>query len=157
MATSTAAAAAQGIDQLAIIKDEQISAPIEIVFETILEQLGPGMQTMDGKSLHMKLEAWPGGRWFRDLGNNNGHLWGHVQAIRSPDLLEIYGPLMMSGATVSGVQYRLFAEGGKTRVHLEHRAMGVFPPAAVDGMGKGWGASLGQIRDAAERKAKGAK
>jgi len=71
--------------------------------------------------------------------------------------LEIYGPLMMSGATVSGVQYRLFAEGGKTRVHLEHRAMGVFPPAAVDGMGKGWGASLGQIRDAAERKAKGAK
>ncbi len=156
MATSTAAAP-QAIDQLAIVKDEEVSAPIQIVFETILEQLGPAMQTMDGKSLSMKLEAWPGGRWFRDLGNNNGHLWGHVQAIRSPDLLELYGPLMMSGATVSSVQYRLFAEGGKTRIHMEHKAMGVFPLGAVDGMGKGWAALLVSVREVAERKAQGSK
>ena len=38
-----------------------------------------------------KLEAWPGGRWFRDLGNNAGHLWGHVRVIKPPALLEISG------------------------------------------------------------------
>ena len=44
----------------------------------------------------MKLEPWPGGRWFRDLGNDNGHFWGLVQAIKRPTLLEITGPLFMS-------------------------------------------------------------
>ena len=41
----------------------------------------------------MKIEPWPGGRWYRDLGNNAGHLWGHVQVIKPPTLLEICGPL----------------------------------------------------------------
>jgi len=27
--------------------------------------------------------ALAGGRWFRDIGNNAGHLWGHVQVIRA--------------------------------------------------------------------------
>ncbi len=39
----------------------------------------------------MKLEAWPGGRWFRDLGDGNGHLWGHVQAIKRADAARDYG------------------------------------------------------------------
>ena len=36
----------------------------------------------------MKIEAWPGGRWYRDLGDDNGHFWGNVQAIKQPTLLE---------------------------------------------------------------------
>ncbi len=44
----------------------------------------------------MKIEPWPGGRWYRDLGDNNGHFWGHVQAIKRPTLLEITGPLLAS-------------------------------------------------------------
>src|SRR5438045_9679010 len=28
------------------------------------------------------LEPWPGGRWFRDLGEGNGHFWGALQAIK---------------------------------------------------------------------------
>jgi uncharacterized protein YndB with AHSA1/START domain len=141
--------------QFEIVKDEEINAPIAIVFEAILEQMGPGMDTPDGKSLAMKLEAWPGGRWFRDLGNNNGHLWGHVQAIKAPELLEIYGPLFMSGAVVSGLQYRLTEEGGKTRVHLIHRAMGNLPPGAADGTrtNDGWTLLLTRVRETAERKA----
>jgi len=55
--------------------------------------MGPGFETPDGTSLQMKLEAWPGGRWYRDLGNNMGHFWGHVQAIKAPNLIEICGPL----------------------------------------------------------------
>ena len=68
-----------------IIKEEEIAAPIEIVFETILEQMGPLNSTPE-KPMPMVLEAWPGGRWYRDLGNNTGHFWGTVQAIKSPSL-----------------------------------------------------------------------
>ena len=44
----------------------------------------------------MVIEPWPGGRWYRDLGNNAGHLWGHVQVIKPPTLLELCGPMFMS-------------------------------------------------------------
>ena len=77
----------QMVHTLEIVKEEEIAAPIGIVFETILEQLGPYFEAPDGRSLQLKLEAWPGGRWFRDLGNDAGHLWGHVQAIKAPALL----------------------------------------------------------------------
>ena len=58
--------------------------------------MGPDNETPDGKPMPMKIEPWPGGRWYRDLGDDNGHLWGHVQAIKRPTLLEITGPLFMS-------------------------------------------------------------
>src|SRR5690242_11946340 len=93
----------QTIQTLEVIKDEQIAAPIDLVFETILEQMGPLNETPDGTPLPMKLEPWPGGRWFRDLGNNTGHFWGHVQSIKPPTLLEIHGPLFMSAPAVSHV------------------------------------------------------
>ena len=50
-------------------------------------------ETPDGKPLPMLLEPHPGGRWFRDLGGDNGHLWGFVQSIKRPVLLEIWGIL----------------------------------------------------------------
>ena len=68
----------------------------------------------------MALEAWPGGRWFRDFGDDNGHLWGHVQAIKSPTLLEITGPLMMSFAVASNIQYRLAEVEGGTLITFRH-------------------------------------
>ena len=74
----------------------------------------------------MKIEPWPGGRWFRDLGETGGHkyghLWGHVQVIKAPTLLELVGPMMMSYAAVNHVQYRLKAEGDGTRLSFAHGA-----------------------------------
>ena len=105
------------------MKEEQIAAPVDIVFETILEQMGPLNATPE-KQMPMKLEAWPGGRWFRDLGNNAGHFWGVVQAIKPPSLLEISGPLFMSTPAVSNIQYRLTEENGVTHLRFVHRAMG---------------------------------
>ena len=67
-----------------------------MTFETLLEQLGPRNEVSNGTAMPMKLEAWPGGRWFRDLGDGNGHFWGHVQAIKRPTLLEFTGPMFMS-------------------------------------------------------------
>ena len=134
----------------------EIAAPIDIVFEAILEQMGPRNETPDGKPLPMKIEPWPGGRWFRDLGNNAGHLWGHVQSIKQPTLLEIYGPLFMSAPVMSHVLYRLMAEGAGTRVKFSHRAIGQIDPHLQDGarVGEGWSSIIGRIRKAAEQKAK---
>jgi uncharacterized protein YndB with AHSA1/START domain len=105
----------------------------------------------DGKSLSMKLEAWPGGRWFRDLGNNTGHLWGHVQVIKPPTLLEICGPMPMSYPAQNHVQYRLTAEGSGTRIQFTHRAVGLIPKEHRDGMPEGWGLWLKAVRERAEK------
>lgn len=146
----------QVIQTLEVLKDEEIAAPIDIVFETILEQIGPYNETPDGTPLPMKIEPWPGGRWFRDLGNNTGHLWGHVQAIKPPTLIEIYGPLFMSTPAISNVQYRLTFENGATRIKFSHRAMGQIPPVLLDGVnvGKGWSNIISRIRRVAEGRAK---
>lgn len=80
----TALETQETLQTLEIVKEELIAAPIGVVFETILEQMGPLNEAPDGTPICMTLEAWPGGRWFRDLGNNTGHLWGHVQAIKPP-------------------------------------------------------------------------
>jgi uncharacterized protein YndB with AHSA1/START domain len=144
----------QGIHTLEIVKDEEIAASIDIVFETLLEQIGPYNETPDGSPLVMHLEAWPGGRWFRDLGNNSGHFWGTVQAIKAPTLLEICGPLFMSFPVISNVQYRLTEVEGLTRVQFAHRAIGQIPAELRDGINvnRGWGSILMRVRDAAERK-----
>ena len=73
----------------------------------------------------MKIEPWPGGRWYRDLGDNNGHFWGHVQAIKRPTLLEITGPLFASYPFVSNVQYRLSEKDGGTLISLPSHGAGV--------------------------------
>jgi uncharacterized protein YndB with AHSA1/START domain len=145
----------QEIRTFEIVKEEAIAASIEIVFETLLEQLGPYNQTPDGASLAMKIEPWPGGRWYRDLGNNTGHFWGHVQAIKPPKLLEICGPLFLSYPAMSNVQYRLTEENGLTRLKFVHRAMGLIPAEVVDGprsVNTGWTHMLERIRKAAENR-----
>jgi uncharacterized protein YndB with AHSA1/START domain len=134
-----------------IIKEEEIAAPIEIVFETILEQMGPLNSTPE-KPMPMVLEAWPGGRWFRDLGNNTGHFWGTVQAIKSPSLLEISGPLFMSNPAVSNLQYRLTEENGVTRMRFVHRAMG-WVGEHDRGVDSGWSQLIERIHTAAAEKA----
>ncbi|HTD97497.1 MAG TPA: SRPBCC domain-containing protein [Edaphobacter sp.] len=142
----------QTIQTLEILKDEEIAAPIDVVFETILEQMGPYNEAPGVGPMPMKLEAWPGGRWFRDLGNNTGHFWGNVQAIKPPTLLEICGPLFLSTPALSNVQYRLTEERGVTRLRFTHRAMGQLPPELRDGADQGWGELIRRIRVGAERR-----
>jgi uncharacterized protein YndB with AHSA1/START domain len=134
-----------------IIKEEKIEAPIDIVFETILEQIGPFNSTPE-KAMPMVLEAWPGGRWYRDLGNKTGHFWGLVQAIKPPSLLEISGPLFMSNPAVSNLQYRLSEENGVTRMRFLHRAMG-WVGEYERGVDEGWSELIGRIRSAAAKRA----
>jgi hypothetical protein len=121
-----------------ITQEIQVRASLETTFEALLEELGPAAADHEGKSMSMKIEAWPGGRWYRDLGNNSGHCWGHVQSIKKPTLLEFYGPLFMSYAVMSNVQYRLSFEKGVTTIKFQHKALGVISPEHREGMTKGW-------------------
>ncbi|GAA3765633.1 SRPBCC family protein [Terriglobus aquaticus] len=135
-----------------IIKEEEIAAPVEIVFETILEQMGP-LNRLPKKPMPMVLEAWPGGRWFRDLGNNAGHFWAVVQAIKPPSLLELSGPLIMSTPAMSNLQYRLTEENGVTHLRFVHRAMG-WLGESDHGVNEGWAYLMECIHTAAVERAR---
>jgi hypothetical protein len=148
MAGTTTALPAEYL--LHIQKEINIDAPPDVVFESILDQLGPGSEMPGGQPFPMVLEARPGGRWYRDLGNNSGHFWGHVQVIKPPTLLEISGPLFMSYAAISHVQYRLAAQGRGTLLKFTHRAMGEITSEHRDGVSQGWGYGLERIRKLAE-------
>ncbi|MCC6245804.1 MAG: SRPBCC domain-containing protein [Gemmatimonadaceae bacterium] len=116
----------------------RISAPIADAFAALLEELGPENRGMGEQPMPMVLEARPGGRWYRDLGDGNGHYWGVVQAIRVPTLLEINGPLMMSFAVASNVQYRLKQDGDDTIITIRHTALGMFPDGYKIPLTQGW-------------------
>ncbi len=138
------------VQTLNINEEIRVKAPLEVTFAALLEELGPLHQVADDRPLPMKLEAHPGGRWYRDLGQDNGHFWGSVQAIKRPTLLEITGPLMMSYAVVSNLQYRLTPVDGGTIITFKHTAMGLIPEDFRSGAQEGWSYSHERVRKAAE-------
>jgi uncharacterized protein YndB with AHSA1/START domain len=148
MSTSSVMA---GVESLTVNVGQEIRvrASLENTFAALLEQMGPENETPQGK-MPMKLEAWPGGRWFRDLGDGNGHFWGLVQAIKRPTLLEITGPLFMSYPVVSNLQYRLSEENGETVIKFHHKAFGVIPEDHRRGMNEGWKHMHARIKARAE-------
>ncbi|MCU1313924.1 MAG: Activator of Hsp90 ATPase 1-like protein [Acidobacteriaceae bacterium] len=135
---------------LTINQEVHVEAPLDVTFAALLEQLGPGNETPDGKSLNMKIEPWPGGRWYRDLGDDNGHFWAHVQAIKRPTLLEFAGPLFASYPLVSNVQYRLSEVDGGTLIAFRHTALGFVSDDQRPMMDKGWASMHERIRKHAE-------
>lgn len=145
---SAIAPAGRSLDGLTINLTEEIHvrASLDVTFAALLEELGPSNTGHNDAPMPMVLEAWPGGRWFRDLGEGNGHLWGHVQAIKRPTLLEICGPLMMSFAVSSNVQYRLNEADGGTLITLRHTALGLFPDGYREALGQGWTQLAARLR-----------
>lgn len=141
------------VQTLSIQQEIAIAAPIETAWEAVLDQMGPQSQMPDGKPFPFVLEKWPGGRLYRDLGNSTGHLWGHVQVIKPPKLLEIWGPMMMSFPAVNHLQYRLTADGAGTRLQLTHRAMGIIDEQHREGMTKGYEFWVKRMKELAEARA----
>ncbi len=141
-----------GIESLTLLVTQEIhvQANLEDTFAALLEQIGPANDTPEGYAMPMKIEPWPGGRWYRDLGDNNGHLWGHVQAIKRPTLLEITGPLFMSYAVVNNLQYRLSEADGGTLIRFHHKAFGVIQDEHRQNLGKGWANILARVRQRLE-------
>ena len=145
-------AATTPLEDLALLVTEKIriDASLEDSFAALLEQMGPYNEGPDGTAMPMTLEARPGGRWFRDLGGDNGHHWGHVQAIKRPTLLEITGPLFMSYPVASNLQYRLAAAAGGTLLMFRHAAFGLIPDDHRRGLTTGWTHLLTRVKGRAE-------
>ena len=146
-------AVAPAIENLSlnITEETHVRSSLTATFAALLQEMGPSNEGENGAPMPMNLEPWPGGRWFRDLGANNGHLWGHVQAIKQPTLLEITGPLMMSFAVASNLQYRLKEIDGGTLITLRHTALGLFPDGYREALSQGWPQLFDRVRRRVEK------
>jgi hypothetical protein len=135
---------------LSVSQEIHVRSSLTATFAALLEQMGPSNETPDSQAMPMKIEPWPGGRWYRDLGDGNGHFWGVVQAIKRPTLLEICGPLFMSYPAISNVQYRLTPVDGGTLITLRHTALGFIQDDHRAGVSTGWTKILEGTRRRAE-------
>jgi hypothetical protein len=133
-----------------ITEEITVHASLDRTFESLIAQMGRLNETADGTPLPMVLEPRPGGRWYRELGGDNGHLWGFVQSIKRPTLLEIWGPLFMSTAATSNVMYRLSEIPEGTLIKFTHTLIGPFPEDHRPRVGTGWAALHARVRKAAE-------
>jgi len=137
-------------DTFTVTEEILVRATLDKTFASLIAQMGRLNETPDGKPLPMVLEPHPGGRWFRDLGGDNGHLWGFVQSIKRPVLLEIWGPLFMSTAATSNLLYRLTETEGGSLITFTHTLVGPFPEGHRPQLGTGWAALHARVRKAAE-------
>jgi hypothetical protein len=133
-----------------ITEEIGVRASLERTFASLLAQMGRLNETPDGAPLPMVLEPFPGGRWYRDLGGENGHLWGFVQSIKRPTLLEIWGPLFMSTAATSNLLYRLTETPDGTLIAFTHTLVGRVPEEYRSKFAPGWAALHARVRAAAE-------
>jgi hypothetical protein len=144
--TTTATAS----ETFTITEEITVRASLERTFESLIAQMGRLNETPDGAPLPMVLEPRPGGRWYRELGGDNGHLWGFVQSIKRPTLLEIWGPLFMSTAATSNLMYRLSETPEGTLIKFTHTLVGPFPEDHRSRLASGWTALHARVRTAAE-------
>jgi len=124
----------------------EVKADIGDVFKGVLYRLGEGNQRPDGASMDMTLEQWAGGRWFRDRGEGIQHLWGHVQVIKPPVLIELSGPLFMSYPALNHIEVKIDQISGGAKVTLRHRAIGMIDPEHRAGLTEGWKHMLAAVK-----------
>jgi len=132
---------------LDIEESVEINGAADDVFKSILYRFGEGNMRPDGEPLHLQIEPWAGGRWFRDRGEGVQHLWGHVQAIKPGSLLEMSGPMFMSYPAINHVEVKLEQIPDGTKVMLRHRAIGMIDPAHREGINTGWKGMLDLVKD----------
>ena len=128
----------------------EISAAVGDSYKALVRRLTVENTSADNKSMPMVLEEWPGGRWFRDLGNAQGHLCGFVQVIKPPTLIEIQGPMFMSYPVAGHIQFRLTQIPGGTELYLRHQAIGLIEDQHRQGVVPGWNHLLQSVKQAAE-------
>lgn len=141
---------APSVDTFTITEEILVHASREDTFDSIITGLGEANETPDGKTMAMKIEAYPGGRWYRDLGDGDGHLWGFVQSIKRASLLEFCGPLFMSTGATSNLMYRLTEKDDGTMISFRHTVVGPFPEEHREGTNIGWASIHARIKRAAE-------
>jgi len=136
---------------LDVSQEIEIKAAVGDAYAALLARLTTENSTPDNKPLPMVLEVWPGGRWFRDLGAGQGHLWGFVQVIKPPNLIEMQGPMFMSYAVAGHLQCRLTQIPGGTELSLRHQVIGMVQDDHREGVTHGWGFLLESVKKLAEQ------
>lgn len=129
----------------------EIDGAIEEVFKSALRNLGENNKREEGESMQMKLEEFAGGRWYRDRGAGIQLLWGHVQVIKPPVLIEISGPMFMSYPAINHLELKLAENDGKTILTLRHRAIGMIAPEHREGIKEGWQEFLDSMKNDFEK------
>lgn len=127
-----------------------IKATPEKAFAAVLHRLGKGNTRPDGQSLDLVIEPKAGGRWYRDRGNGVAHLWGFVQVMKAPALLELSGPMFMSYPAINHVEVKVDPAAAGSKVTLRHRAIGMIDPEHRKGVGEGWKHMLNNVKKDAE-------
>ncbi|MEM8945206.1 MAG: SRPBCC domain-containing protein [Planctomycetota bacterium] len=135
---------------LDVAQSIEIDAAIGDAYKALIRRLTVDSSTPDNRPMPMVLEEWPGGRWFRDLGKGQGHLWGFVQVIKPPTLIEIQGPMFMSYPVAGHVQFRLEQITGGTDLSLRHQALGLVAEEHRQGVVPGWEHLLKSVKQLAE-------
>jgi uncharacterized protein YndB with AHSA1/START domain len=130
---------------LDIEQQVEVKAPPEKAFAAALHRLGKGNTRPTGESLDLQIEPKPGGRWFRDRGQGVGHLWGFVQVIKPPSLIELSGPMFMSYPATNHVELKIEPTAGGSRITLRHRAIGLIDPEHRKGVVGGWAHMLSNV------------
>jgi uncharacterized protein YndB with AHSA1/START domain len=134
------------IDQTIEIK----AAPGD-VFEGLIARLCE-LEGHEGQPpVKLKLERWPGGRWFRDLDGGNGHLWAFVQSIKPPTLIELFGPMFLSYPVAGHLMVRFTQIPGGTKLVFQNQFFGPIPADMREGMGEGWEHMLKRLKTDVER------
>jgi uncharacterized protein YndB with AHSA1/START domain len=129
----------------------EIKASPEKVFPAVLFRFGEGSTREDGQSMQLTIEPKPGGRWYRDRGNGIGHLWGFVQVIKPPTLLELSGPMFMSYPAINHLEIKVEKTDSGSRVTLRHRAIGMITDEHRKGMPTGWNHMLQDVKKDSEK------
>ena len=135
---------------LDVTQSIEIGAPVGDVYRAVIRRFTVENSTPDNRPMPMVLEEWPGGRWFRDLGHGQGHLWGFVQVIKPPTLIEINGPMFMSYAATGHLQLRITQVAGGAELWLRHRVIGMIDEDHRRGLDHGWAHFLAEAKELAE-------
>ena len=125
----------------------EIKAAPGDVFEGMLHRLSD--EHVAGSPDHplpLTLERWAGGRWFRDLGDGSGHLWGFVQSIKPPTLVELFGPMFMSYPVMGHMIIRFQPEPEGTRLSFKYSAFGLIQDDHREGIQQGFAAMLADMQ-----------
>lgn len=129
----------------------EIKAAPGDVFEGLIQHICHLEGENGQPPVEFRLERWPGGRWFRDLEGGTGHLWGFVQSIKPPTLLELFGPMFMSYPVAGHIIVRLSPIPGGTKLVFRNDVFGMIPPDVREGLPDGWTSMLAAIKRDAEK------
>jgi len=130
---------------LNVTEEIHVHASLEATFAALLEQLGPFNETAEDRPMPMKLEPWPGGRYYVNLNGHEGASGEVLEIIPERRLVFSWGwadgslPLRPGESTV---EISLEPDGDGTRLRLTHRDL---PSDMHAWHGRGWDYALPRL------------